>query len=152
MKFTADTWIALASVVVAVLSAIYTAVTSRRLTRLQVELAEYDLRERRATADLARRADLQLRLESGPDRFVLSNVGGAVARDVHLEVNRANGGPDPIELARRRKLPLARLDPGEHCELGAAIYREYESAPFECVITWRDPDGSRQRAERTVHT
>jgi len=98
-----------------------------------------------------RQADLKVRLERAPDQIVLWNDGEGEAEDVRLVVTR-KVGPSPIERDARRKLPLARLDPGaeNECPFSALVAWEIETG-FHCVITWRDPGGDERRKELPLY-
>jgi hypothetical protein len=147
----AETWIALAALVVSIATAVHAAFAARRLTRLQEWVAHYDLEAHRAAEAWAHKADLRVRLEKHPEGFLVWNAGGAAATGVRVQITATEGGRSPIERDAQRKLPLARLDPEEECPLIAAIYWDYDTA-FDVVLTWQDPDGSERRSERRVYT
>lgn len=152
MTFTPDTWIALAALLVSVGSVLFTWVTSRRLNRLQAEVAQAELRKHQEEEEWARHAAVRVRLQKDPDQFVVWNEGGAEARDVDLQIRRPDGESDPIEQARRYgKLPIPRLRPGDEYGIGAFVLGEH-AITFEVKVTWIDPDGAECSDEESLRT
>lgn len=149
MEFTPDTWIALAALIVSVSAIVFSWATSWRLNRLQAQVAAAVLRKHEAEEEWSRHAAVRVRLQKDPDQFVVSNGGGADAKNVELQVSRPDGGTDPIEQARRRgKLPIPRLLSGDEYAIGAFVLWDYELA-FEVEVIWTDPDGT-ERREREI--
>lgn len=151
MDMTVDTWIALIALLFSVIFGAHSIRTSRRLNTLAEQNAEYELRGHQEADKQKRRANLQLRIVRHPDQIILSNAGEGLATDVYLTVRSSVGERDPIKYDGDRKLPLARIGPGEECSFGASIFWEYDTA-FHCDLTWRDLDGVERRDELTLHT
>jgi hypothetical protein len=150
MEFTVDTWIALGALVFSVGIGFHSIITSRRLRKLQEQVATYELKAHEEAEQWSQRADLQVRLERGPDQIVLRNAGGAVAEDIRLEVQARGGAPNPIQRDAARKLSLLRLDPEEECPFGAFVLWEHDPT-LDIQVTWRDPDGAERRVERILY-
>jgi hypothetical protein len=153
MEFTADTWIALAALIVSVGAILFSWVTSRRLNRLQVEVAEAELRRHREDEEWSRRASVRVRLQRDPDQFVIWNDGGADASNVDLQVHCLEApNRDPVEQARRhRKLPIPRLRSGDKQGVGAFVLWDY-TMTFQVVVKWTDPDGAERADEEILRT
>lgn len=80
-------------------------------------------------------------------RFVLRNMGGAPARDVHFDIDPQTGKNSPLVSSEvEAKIPIEVLEPEEECEL-AAVVTTGTGIEFNARLSWSDPDGSDQRIQ-----
>jgi hypothetical protein len=118
-----------------------------KLTQLQLEEAE-QVRSSRARPEI--RVALQHRLRGG-EEIVISNVGGAAARNVRLEIFEEPNKSSPlVEGDVDDKLPIELLEPGESCPLMAALDMG-SYPPYKGVVRWSDPSGAEQEQRFTLH-
>ena len=90
------------------------------------------------------KADVQAALGriGGERRFVVQNVGEAVAQDVHFTIESVNGKNSPVVAGEHeKKFPVSKLEPGESESL-LAIITPGTGLHFRAFVRWRDPDGS----------
>ncbi len=150
MAFSADTFIALGALLISAISAFHSVRTSNRQTKLQEQLAAYQLRAHKAAEERSKRADVRISLEWGPDRFVLANVGEARALDVRLEVEAQDYTGAISEAELRRKVPISVLDPRREVAFGALVIWEHSPA-FDVRVMWNDIDGTPRRLETVLY-
>ena len=96
---------------------------------------------------MSEKADVQVGMTGvgGERRFVIQNVGGAVARDINVEVLSEQGKNSPVVSSEvEQKFPLDRLDPDE-AESLAAIVTTGTGIRFLVTVTWQNDDGEHQR-------
>ena len=96
---------------------------------------------------MSEQADVQVGLAGvgGERRFVIQNLGGAVARDIHIEVLSEKGKNSPVVSHEvDQKFPLEKLGPDESTSL-SAIVTTGTGIRFLATVTWEDDDGVRQR-------
>lgn len=96
---------------------------------------------------MSEKAEVQVDLAGvgGDRRFVIQNVGGAVARDIQLEVLPERGKNSPIISSEvDQKFPLEKLEPDEATSL-AAIVTTGTGIRFLVTVSWQDDEGERQR-------
>ena len=81
----------------------------------------------------------------GERRFVIQNVGGSVAHDIHVEVLSENGKNSPVVSGEvDKKFPLEELGPDESTSL-AAIVTTGTGIRFLATVSWQDDEGVRQQ-------
>lgn len=88
-------------------------------------------------------ADVRVALREGgrTERFVIENLGPAIARDVHLEVDASRGKGSPlVDGDHDEKLPIDILRPGAHVELIAALCDD-TGTTVRVKWRWREEDG-----------
>ena len=96
---------------------------------------------------MSEQADVQVGLTGvgGERRFVIQNVGGSVARDIHVEVLSEKGKNSPVVSQEvDQKFPLEELGPDESTSL-SAIVTTGTGIRFLATVTWQDVEGVRQR-------
>ena len=96
---------------------------------------------------MSEQADVQVGLTGvgGERRFVIQNVGGSMARDIHVEVLSEKGRNSPVVSQEvDQKFPLEELGPDESTSL-SAIVTTGTGIRFLATVTWQDDEGVRQR-------
>lgn len=92
------------------------------------------------------RADVHVDLDGvgSERRFVIQNVGDAVARDVHVEVRSEKGkNPPVIEAEVEQKFPLRELGP-QQASMLSAIVTTGTGIRFLATVSWLDTNDVRQ--------
>ena len=80
-------------------------------------------------------------------RFVIRNMGTSTARDVHFEIDSQTGKNSPLVASEvESKIPLAKLEPDEECEL-AAVVTTGTGIEFNARLGWRNADDTETRIE-----
>ena len=80
-------------------------------------------------------------------RFVIRNMGSAAARDVSVDVEPLPGKNSPLVTTEyESKIPIARLEPEEECELSAVVTTG-TGIEFTARLGWTDEDGTEQSSE-----
>lgn len=90
------------------------------------------------------KADVQAALGriGGERRFVVQNLGEAVAQDVQFRVEPVDGKNSPVIAGEHeKKFPIGELQPGES-ETLLAIITPGTGLHFHGIVRWRDPDGT----------
>lgn len=86
---------------------------------------------------------------AGERRFIVENIGSARAFDVHVTIEPEGGKVSPLVGAEHeRKFPLRELQPGDFESL-QAIITTGTGIHFRAQLSWKNPDGSREK--RTFH-
>jgi hypothetical protein len=96
---------------------------------------------------MSEKADVQVGLTGvgGDRRFVIQNVGGSVAHEIHVEVLSENGKNSPVVRGEvDKKFPLEELGPDESTSL-AAIVTTGTGIRFLATVSWQDDEGVRQQ-------
>ncbi|MEJ1465004.1 MAG: hypothetical protein RPU15_17310 [Candidatus Sedimenticola sp. (ex Thyasira tokunagai)] len=144
--------------ILAVAIAAISLVRTRRIAAKQLELQH-------VTAELSRkqleiinseeeaqtRALIDVELEgSGSNyKFVISNYGGAEAKDVHFHLGGEGEGNPLVGSEYAHKIPIKSLKPGKSVTLIAALTLG-SPAQFNTFVRWINPDGSEGREEYFV--
>ncbi len=95
-------------------------------------------------------AEIDVELEGyGSDyRFLITNIGGSEARDVHFSID---GEGYPLVASQyAEKIPIPVLSPGKSVELLAPKTMGCASS-YETRVHWLNPDGTQGRNQIVVH-
>lgn len=97
-------------------------------------------------------ADVRVTLEGfhGRERFVIANWGQGPAKEVDVKIQPRPGRSSPlVQGDYEEKLPIPELLPGDAVKLFAAITFG-TGTEFDAILSWTEPDGSRQSRECQV--
>ena len=97
---------------------------------------------------LVAKIDVELAGHSGDYKFIISNVGGADAKEVHFSVD-GNGYP-LVAREYAEKIPITVLRPGKCVELVATRSMGCGSQ-YETQVLWYNPDGTQGRDKIMAH-
>ena len=141
--------VSLVAVVIALVSLVRTRkVASQQieLERVTAELSAKQLDILNAEEKSLSKAQIDVELEGFDSdyHFIITNVGGAEARNVTFKIE---GEENPlIESEYQDKIPIPSLRPGKSIQLIAALDIG-SSSKYNAVVSWQDPDGSAQHDE-----
>lgn len=140
--------ISLLAIVISALSLIRTRRTASQqleLEKITAELSAKQLKFLKAEESEHSKAKIEVELEGyGSDyNLIVTNVGGAVARDVSFVIE----GESPVlDGEYKEKFPIRELRPGKSVSLCAALSMGSPSQ-YNVLVHWKNPDDSEEQDE-----
>ena len=133
--------------ILAVVVALVSLARTRKLNEKQVELQKITAELSKKQLELIQESEIALSVAQvdvelegyGSDyQFIISNVGGAEAKNVDFVLN----GDDStlIKSEFKRKIPIHALRPGKSVELSASIFKGSPRS-FNINVSWENPNG-----------
>jgi len=116
------------------------------LERITAELSAKQLEMLQAREAALSKAQIDVDLEGyGSDyNFIISNVGGAEARNVTFKIE---GEDDPVVSSEYKdKIPIPSLRPGKSVQLMAALHSG-STFKYKVLVSWQNPDASTEQDE-----
>ena len=145
----------LLAVIIAIVSMIRSSRTAKKQLQLQEVQAAFTAFQHKVLAaeqETRRHADLRAEHvgDGGRGKFVFSNVGAGIARNVNFGLTNAGPGHSPFVASQYNQIfPIKELRPNQSVSLIAAITLNTPSV-LNGVFMWEDESGTARKCESKI--
>ena len=133
--------ISLLAIIVAVVSLVRTRKIQDKQLEFQKIAADLSTKQLEIIQkEEAARINVRLEKFGSGYKFIITNVGKAVAKDIHFSLDGRAGDNPLIPSEYAEKIPIPALHPGNSATLHASLHMQ-SAMRYTVCVRWKNPDG-----------